>query len=199
MWTFVTRSIILLVLVQNITSLSFVQEHSRGFEFPSDPARNTYDGIYKNESKNRDLNSNTSSFFKGLARQSLVSGSFGGTPSLTSGLTGQFPAGVGFASPNPMPQTALIVNNSTVGACICVTTGSCALAGGVTSPGGSSDGAGLIDVRIISVSIINSTNDLWCPKWSTNKLCQCYHLINLIFRKNCNVLKSKNTGYSKLS
>lgn len=47
MWTFVTRSIIFLVLVQNITSLSFVQEHSRGFEFPSDPAKNSNDGIYK--------------------------------------------------------------------------------------------------------------------------------------------------------
>lgn len=75
--------------------------------------------------------------------------------SLTSGLTGQFPAGVGFANPNPMPQTALIVNNSTVGVCICVTTGSCALAGGGTSTGGSTDGSGLIDVRILSVSIFN--------------------------------------------
>lgn len=92
--------------------------------------------------------------FKGLARQSLVSGSFGGTPSLTSGLTGQFPAGVGFANPNPFPQpqAPLIVNNSTVGVCICVTTGSCALAGGGTATGGSTDGSGLIDVRILSVS-----------------------------------------------
>ena len=98
--------------------------------------------------------------FKVLARQSLTGNSFGGTPALTSGLTGQFPAGVGFANPYPMPQTPLIVNNSTVGACICVTTGSCALAGGGTTPGGSSDGSGLIDVRIISVSIIITTNDL---------------------------------------
>lgn len=97
---------------------------------------------------------------KVLARQSMVGNTFGGTPVLTSGLTGQFQAGVGFANPYPLPQTALIVNNSTVGACICVTTGSCALAGGGTTPGGSSDGAGLIDVRIISVSIIISTNDL---------------------------------------
>lgn len=29
-------------------------------------------------------------------------------------------------------------------------------------------------------------------------LCQCYHLIIFILRKSCNVLKSNNTGYSKL-
>ena len=51
MWTFVTRSLILLVLVQNITSLSFVQEHSRGFEFPSDPAKHPDDGINELELK----------------------------------------------------------------------------------------------------------------------------------------------------
>lgn len=42
-----------------------------------------------------------------------------------------------------------IVNNSTVGACICVTSGSCSLASGV---GSANDGSGNIDLRIINVS-----------------------------------------------
>lgn len=53
-------------------------------------------------------------------------------------------------------QTNYIVNNSTVGVCICVTIGSCSLAGG-SSPGtgtpGSTDGSGNIDVRIVNVSV----------------------------------------------
>lgn len=44
-------------------------------------------------------------------------------------------------------QTNFIVNNSTVGVCICVTTGSCG-----SASSGSSDGSGSIDVRIVNVS-----------------------------------------------
>lgn len=41
-----------------------------------------------------------------------------------------------------------IVNNSTVGVCICVTTGSCSLASGTVN-----DGSGNIDLRIVNVSV----------------------------------------------
>lgn len=47
-------------------------------------------------------------------------------------------------------QGNFIVNNSTIGVCICVTSGSCALSGGTSS---STDGSGSIDVRIINVSL----------------------------------------------
>lgn len=47
------------------------------------------------------------------------------------------------------PQNGFIVNNSTVGVCICVTAGSCSLA----TPGtGATDGTGSLDPRIINVS-----------------------------------------------
>jgi hypothetical protein len=49
-----------------------------------------------------------------------------------------------------LAQTTFIVNNSTAGVCICVTAGSCALANGGSS--GSTDGSGIIDVRIVNVS-----------------------------------------------
>lgn len=47
------------------------------------------------------------------------------------------------------PQNGFIVNNSTVGVCICVTAGSCSL----STPGtGATDGTGSLDPRIINVS-----------------------------------------------
>lgn len=52
-------------------------------------------------------------------------------------------------------QTPLIVNNSTVGVCICVTTGSCG-----TTSAGTSDGSGVIDARIVNVSLIVSMTNV---------------------------------------
>jgi Serine protease Clip domain PPAF-2 len=56
-------------------------------------------------------------------------------------------------------NTNFIVNNSTAGVCICVTTGSCALASGGGSSS-TSDGSGIIDIRIINVRNLSSSNIL---------------------------------------
>lgn len=62
-------------------------------------------------------------------------------------------------------QNNFIVNNGTVGVCICVSTGSCGLAGGSSSNNGGStaDGSGAIDVRIVNVSVsinVPMTNEI---------------------------------------
>jgi hypothetical protein len=91
-------------------------------------------------------------FVKVLGRQSFTSSINSlSSGSLTSGTSSsgliahqQKPAALALA------QAQFIVNNSTVGACICVTSGSCALASGGSSA--ATDGSGSIDIRIVNVS-----------------------------------------------
>lgn len=138
--------------VKVVLSLLLAFQESRGFQFPASSVPNDNDGTEKafyfpscslKEEKSFPPEVSRQSFsetFSAMSSGSLVSGDY------SSSLIGQSPRSASFA------QSGFIVNNSTVGTCICVTSGSCALANG--GSGSSNDGSGTIDVRIVNVSCL---------------------------------------------